>query len=201
MLFWNILCPLLSSASFIKSLQLINAGLGMLKLKIFKMPGIVAKMYSHLPDMVQYWNSESVTFKVFNNLKISAWLKWLMVLVLESVSCLTPTEFKTLQPATSQLEKALNNSGINHEKSTAFLEDFCVFFGLGTFCLWFRTKKLWISCGGNQSPGTRTYSTGWQDGTLQTNWISHWKGWFSLFELVSLWVSNAWYSWWQGFPL
>jgi len=47
-----------------------------------------------------------------------------MVLVLESVSWLTPTEFKILQPATSQLEKALNNSGINHRKSTAFLEDF-----------------------------------------------------------------------------
>lgn len=46
-----------------------------------------------------------------------------MVLVLKSVSCLTPTEFKILQPATPQLDKALNNSGINNGKSLAFLED------------------------------------------------------------------------------
>lgn len=66
-----------------------------------------------------------------------------MVLVLESVSCLTHTEFKTLQPATSQLEEALNNSRINHGKSTASLEDFCFIFFLFYFFffLWCRIKK------------------------------------------------------------
>lgn len=64
-----------------------------------------------------------------------------MVLVLESVSCLTPTEFKTLQAATSQLEKALNNSAINHGKSTASLEDICFVLFLVFFLCWCRIKK------------------------------------------------------------
>jgi len=64
-----------------------------------------------------------------------------MVLVLESVSCLTPTEFKTLQAATSQLEKALNNSAINHGKSTASLEDICLFCFWYFFLCWCRIKK------------------------------------------------------------
>lgn len=69
-------------------------------------------------------------------------MKWMMVLVWESVSCLTPTELKILQPASSQLDKALNNSGINHGKSPAFLEDFLeVFF---SFC---RIKKQVVGSG------------------------------------------------------
>lgn len=82
-----------------------------------------------------------------------------MVLVLESVSCLTPTEFKTLQAATSQLEKALNNSAINHGKSTASLEDICL------FCFWY-----FFFCVGAElksSCWTRTNSTGCQDCILQ----------------------------------
>lgn len=141
MLSWYILCLLSSSVIFTRPLQLINAAFDIFKLKIFKLPGIAAKMHVPLPDMVQYWNSENVPCGALNDLKISAWLKWLMVLVLESVSCLTPTEFKTLQPATSQLEEALNNSRINHGKSTASLEDFCfVLFGY-FFFLWCRIKK------------------------------------------------------------
>lgn len=88
------------------------------------------------------------------------------VLVLESVSCLTPTEFETLQPATSQLGKVLNNSGLNHGKSTAFPEDFFGFFAQVPFLC---DAEL-------RSCETRSYSAGWQDHILQAVWISHRKG-------------------------